>query len=511
MWIPPVYGPTSSLQKIGSQRLLLDPASRPSCAPPQVGQQRASIAALLILVLVGLAGCAETFESRGTAIVNVTLIDAATGARPGQTVVFDGDRIVAVTGADADLPPVERSIDGTGKYLIPGLWDMHVHLTYDERFTDAMPELFLRHGITSVRDTGGLIDRVKPVVERMRQPGARAPRVFFSGPLLDGSAVVYDGVARPEIGIQNDSPAAASANVEALASAGVDFVKLYELVSPEVFEALVESARARDLPIAAHVPLTLLADQAGPLVDSMEHLRNVELACARDFDRLLERRTRIISAHDQRAGAELRSRLHSLQRLPAIADYDAERCRDVISSLHSTIQVPTLRLNTSALHSPFARGDWEAAIAQVPAAAKEEWTAATEAYQARAEATDPTFARWSLHLVELMHDQGVPIGAGTDTPIGYALPGYSLHTELERLVEAGLEALEALRSATRRPAEFFGLEDEMGTVAEGFRADLVLLDANPLDDITNTRKISAVISKGEVVVGGTSATTKNGS
>jgi imidazolonepropionase-like amidohydrolase len=99
-----------------------------------------------------------------------------------------------------------------------------------------------------------------------------------------------------------------------------------------------------------------------------------------------------------------------------------------------------------------------------------------------------------------MHAAGVPIGAGTDTPIGLSIPGYSLHTELERLVEAGLTPLEAIEAATIRPAEFFSLQDELGTIDVGRRADLVLLDENPLDDIANTRTISAVVVRGEVVV-----------
>jgi len=106
---------------------------------------------------------------------------------------------------------------------------------------------------------------------------------------------------------------------------------------------------------------------------------------------------------------------------------------------------------------------------------------------------------WSLHLIELMHEAGVPIGAGTDTPIAFAAPGYSLHSELEMLVRAGLSPLEALEAATVRPAGFFGLSEEMGTIEEGRLADLVLLSASPLDDIANTRAIEAVVSKGALL------------
>lgn len=453
---------------------------------------------LLPAVIFG-AGCAESVPPRGTAITNVTVIDAVSGARPNVTVVFDGDAIVAVGPADAELPPASETIDGSGKYLIPGLWDMHVHLTYDEAFTEDMPALFLAHGITSVRDTGGLIEKLEPVVEKMRAPGALAPRVFYSGPLLDGEFVVYDGESRPKIGIQNSTADAARANVDRLHAAGVDFIKIYEMVSPEVFEALVEAGRERDLPIAAHIPLSMRASEAGPKVDSMEHLRNVELDCASNADELHQERLRILSEHEEGPGSELRTRLHTLQRLTAIAEHDEERCRETIESLVSTIQVPTLRLNTLALHPPFEREDWEEILARVPEGARPQWEQLVSMWSSTPQLRDTTSAEFALSLVERMHRAGVPIGAGTDTPIAVSLPGDSLHTELERLVEAGLTPLEAIEAATIRPAEFFSLQDEMGTIDVGRRADLVLLDEDPLEDITHTRAIATVVTKGNVV------------
>lgn len=457
-------------------------------------------ATLLAMFGLAIVACAPESPPRGIAITDVTVIDAASGVREGQTVIFDGDEIVFV-GPTAEAPTAVETIDGSRKFLIPGLWDMHVHLTYDDAFTADMPALFLRYGITSVRDTGGLIHKIKPVVERMRAPDAIAPRVFFSGPLLDGRFVVYDGESRPEIGTENSTAAMASANVAALKEAGVDFIKIYEMVSPDVFEALVNAAQEHDLPIAAHVPLAMIASSAGPLVDSMEHLRNVELDCATTSATLYEERLGILNAHEEGPGFELRSRLHSLQRIPAIENYDEERCLRTIRSLRGTIQVPTTLLNTLSLHSQFAREDWEAVLDQVPAAANERWRVDAEEFRARRSETAPdtTFAEWSLKLVGRMHAEGVPIGAGTDTPIGWALPGDSLHVELERLVEAGLTPLEALESATVRPAEFLRLADEMGTIEVGKRADLVLLDASPLDDIRNTRRISMVFSRGQLI------------
>jgi imidazolonepropionase-like amidohydrolase len=429
------------------------------------------------------------------AIHDVTVIDAVNGVRTGQTVVVDGGRIVRV-GPTADAVKALETIDGEGRFLIPGLWDFHVHLTYDEAFTEAMPGLFLSYGITSIRDTGGVLEKVLPVVQTLRAEGATAPRVFFSGPLLDGEHVVYDGQDRPALAIGNPDVETARRNVAMLADAGVDFLKIYEMVTPEVFAALVEEANARGLPMDGHVPLSMLARDAGPHVQSLEHLRNLEMDCAAGAESLLEERRRILDGWEEGPGGDLRSRLHSLQRLPAVADYDEARCSELFGSLMSTIQVPTLRLNGSSMVSPFDRPDWTDALDRLPDDVATAWREATERRRGTVPSADTTYAAWSLFLVGLMHDAGVPIGAGTDTPIGFSVPGYSLHSELEMLVRAGLSPLEALHAATVRPAEFFGLTRAMGTVEEGRLADLVLLGANPLEDIANTRAVEAVVTKG---------------
>lgn len=455
-------------------------------------------AALLALAL--LSGCSKPAPV-GTAITDVTVIDAVNGVREHQTVVFDGDEIISVAASDTDVVAA-NTIDGSGKFLIPGLWDFHVHLTYDDRFTEAMPELFLSYGITSVRDTGGLMHEILPVVEKMRAEGALAPRVFFSGPLLDGNFVVYDGVSRPEIGTRNATPDDAKAMIAELKSQGVDFIKIYELVTADVFAAMVEAANEHELPIDSHVPLSLRASTAGPSVDSIEHLRNIELDCASNAAELHETRLEALKNPDDLSGYELRSSLHSLQRIPAISNYDEARCDRTIAALKSTTQVPTLRLNGLSLVPPYTRDDWEDALSRIPEDARADWRA--ESNERPYDANDTNgdflkFAQWSVFLVERMHNQGVPIAAGTDTPIGLSVPGYSLHSELEMLVRSGLSPLEAIGAATVVPARYFSLQDEMGTIDVGMKADLVLLDADPLADISNSKRISAVISKGRLV------------
>jgi len=464
----------------------------------------------LLVMLIGcalLSACASdnardlSSQQNDIIISNVTLIDAKQGVLEEMTVRIRGDEIISVSTATV---PVSRTtggevIDGRGKYLIPGLWDMHVHLTYDDRFTELMPRTFLAWGITSVRDTGGMMQDMMPVINKMRAFDAISPRVYFSGPLLDGQHVVYDGHARPLIGTQNSDVEQARENVRRLKNGGVDFIKIYELVSPDVFAALVDEAAIQSLPIASHVPLHMLASTVGNQVGTMEHLRNIELDCAANADALLADRRVKLTGKNIESGHALRSSIHSAQRLDAIAALDEDRCAGVLAKLTETIQVPTLRLNAMPLAPPYEQQDWDDAISAMLPEIQLEWNKPNEFIPKDYEQRDLTFSHYSLQMVKRMLDAGVPVGAGTDTPIALAIPGYSLHRELEMLVRAGMTPMQALEAATIRPTEFLQIEDQLGTIEVGKRADLVLLSANPLEDILNTRRIELVISKGKIV------------
>lgn len=459
---------------------------------------RRALQVLMLIAVVATSGCSQpTEQSVDVLIENVTVIDGVAPSRETQRVLINDGNIVAVEPMTAKSPAAGNVVDATGQYLIPGLWDMHVHFLYDEALTSVMAELFLDYGVTSVRDTGGDVARMA-VIQQQLQTAEFAPRLFYSGPLLDGRFVVYDGAnpGQPELGTSVANVAAASAQVQHLQDTGASFIKIYELVAPDVFTALAEAARSRDMPIASHVPLMMTADQAGPLADSMEHLRNIELACAADWQELLATRQERITGYSEGRGYELRRALHSLQRLPAIANYDEARCDEVLGKLTSTVQVPTLRLNTMGLIRPFERDSWPDALAQLPASVRERWQADAKRISAAAASADQTFAQWSLFLISRLKANGVPIAAGTDTPIGLGIPGYSLHTELELLVDSGLSPTEALYAATVQAASFFGLEDQIGRIEPGMQADLLLLSANPLTDIRNSRKIAKVMING---------------
>jgi hypothetical protein len=446
----------------------------------------------------------ETPEAAKIIINNVNIVDPVDGLVAQQQVVIQEDKIVYVGPVDETLAATnsygtDQIVDATGHFLIPGLWDMHVHFLYDEALTDVMPELFLRYGVTSVRDTGGDVTKLAALREALKD--TPTPRIYFSGPLLDGKFVVYDGSdpSRPPLGTGVLNAESAMATVTALKSAGADFIKIYELIDPATYNSLATAAKQQEMPIASHVPLMMTADVAGPMAGSMEHLRNIELACAANWQDLLAQRQAKIMGFTEGLGYTLRSELHNAQRIPAIKAYDETRCNEVLDSLTNTIQVPTLRLNTVLMLKPFERADWPEAATTLPQDVLENWQARIDLLKTSNLGMDHTFANWSQFLIARLLERGVPIGAGTDTPIGLGIPGYSLHTELELLVASGMSTQQALYSATVTPAEFLGLEDTMGQIKVGMAADLVLLSDNPLENIEHSRTITKVMSKGSWV------------
>lgn len=451
-----------------------------------------------VFVLGATTGTLSLAQTPATLLIqNVTPLDAHSGIMATQDVLIVDGRI-ADLGQELAAPPAATLMDGTGYFLGPGLWDMHVHLSYDDRLTPVMADLFMDYGITSVRDTGGKLERLLPILEAHYHPSVSAPRVFFAGPLLDGTPVVYGGEQDSGIGQSIVSVEEARLRVQTLHEAGVHFIKIYEMVSPDVFDAFVQEAEKLALPVAAHVPLSMLASEAAPRVQSLEHLRNIELDCAKNAEALLEeRRVMLTSGRGQNSdGMSLRASIHDAQRNGAIANEDIRRCNQVLASLRNTIQVPTARLNAMTQYPPFKATDWPDALAALPATVRADWVKA-------ADYMDPQSYRvageWTLSMLPRLVANDVTIGAGTDTPIGWAIPGYSLHRELEILVKGGLDNQNALAAATLVPAAFFGLEEQMGKIAVGYAADLLLLEGNPLEDIRHSRGIRAVISKGEIV------------
>ena len=440
----------------------------------------------------------------GIVIENITLIDAKNGTRTNQTVSIENGVIQSIGSAKLDMED-SQIIDGEGKYLIPGLWDAHVHLTFiPEIDHETHFKLYLKNGVTSIRDTGAILSKLQPSLNFIEENPNTTPRLFYAGPLIDGADRVYKGMEPgfPNLSIGIDETSNIPEVVDGLLKEGVTFLKSYEMLTKETYLELLKVAGQNGLRVTGHVPLSIDLEEAIEAgLGGMQHVRNMDLACAKDADNLLGDRQVSLENEASIAGSALRTHIHSSQRYYAIDNTDDERCLRIIMKLseYGVFQTPTLTINTFDSRRFYADPKWRETYQELPEAAENNWMQGSLKL-ANIDVTENAkkFDAWSLSLVNKMHQEGVKIIAGTDTPIGYLTPGYSLHKELELLSEAGLSNMGVLRSATITPAEFFGMENQMGTIEVGKLADLVILDKNPLISISNTQSIHRVIVKGQI-------------
>ena len=440
----------------------------------------------------------------GIVIENITLIDAKNGTRTNQTVSIENGVIQSIGSAKLDMEE-SQIIDGEGKYLIPGLWDAHVHLTFiPEIDHETHFKLYLKNGVTSIRDTGAILSKLQPSLNFIEENPNTTPRLFYAGPLIDGADRVYKGMEPgfPNLSIGIDETSNIPEVVDGLLKEGVTFLKSYEMLTKETYLELLKVAGQNGLRVTGHVPLSIDLEEAIEAgLGGMQHVRNMDLACAKDADNLLDDRQVSLENEASIAGSALRTHIHSSQRYYAIDNTDDERCLRIIMKLseYGVFQTPTLTINTFDSRRFYADPKWRETYQDLPEAAENNWMQGSLKL-ANIDVTENAkkFDAWSLSLVNKMHQEGVKIIAGTDTPIGYLTPGYSLHKELELLSEAGLSNMDVLRSATITPAEFFGMENQMGTIEVGKLADLVILDKNPLMSISNTQSIHRVIVKGRI-------------
>jgi len=427
-----------------------------------------------------------------------------TGAAPrsGQTVLVVGDRIMTVGAAGSvRLPPGATIADGTGKFLIPGLADMHVHLTAagepdgSRRF---MIPLLLANGITTVRDMGGYLESLVPLRQEISKGKRIGPQIVFAGPYLDGSPLSFE----PSFVVNN--PTQANDDVRQLVRRGVDFIKVQSTLSRDAYFAIAEAAQREQIVFVGHVPDRVTASEAADAGQhSVEHLTNVLRGCSSDEARLMREQFYVPPKKETLQQAHARVVRWQQQLL---GSYSRPAADELIAKFaeKDVWQTPTLvLLKNDAFPTAANSRTQDERIEYIPQALLTIWKKA-RAEQMRfvtpmeSELREQLFAK-SAALVGQMWKGGVHVLAGTDSPAPYVLPGFALHEELAMLVDAGLAPMEAIEAATREPAEFLGRAKDSGTVAAGKYADLVLLDANPVDDIRNTRRISAVVLRGRML------------
>lgn len=463
-------------------------------------------ALILLATLFLLNSCEDKTTSVDTLISNVTIIDAVNQTQVEKDLAIRNNKILEISNTGSKNYITQNNIDGTGKFLIPGLWDAHVHLAYDTLLSESMLPTFIKYGVTSIRDTGGDIDKQEYWKKIASENQNTNPSVYISGPLIDGTPVIYDGsstMAR-KLGVGSDDPNEIAKIATSLADRGVDFLKAYELLSPESFQELTKVAKEKNLKLTGHIPLSIDLIQAIDLgLNSIEHLRNIEMSCAGNWEELLEQRKSLLHNKDGLSGLALRANIHTAQRKVAVENQTEERTQIVLDKLKEkqVWQIPTLTIMTAGVKRPWTKQDWQASYENVPDTVANRWTAAIKGMiETPIDSAKVIYSNWLTQMVGEMNNHDIKILAGTDCPIYFLTPGFTLHYELELLVEAGLTPMEALESATINPALYFGIENEYGSIEKNKYADLILLDKNPLENIKNTITINKVFKHGNLVI-----------
>jgi imidazolonepropionase-like amidohydrolase len=404
------------------------------------------------------------------AIVNVTLIDGGGGPpRRNATVVIENDSIVAVGDRTTAVPEGATVIDGTNRFLIPGLFDSHIHLS---KFGEGSLKLCIANGVTSVRDMGSDLDEVHAWRSEIESGTRVGPRIRTSGPMLESAAnmqrMLDEHVVEPVAAYRSPvaTPADAAKTVASLKQRGVDYIKVRTIASKAAYFAIGDAARKAGLPLVGHAYSLTPAELLKAGQRSIEHYLPANLLPTDEGARRAQFRELA------RAGVVL---VPTLIVGPESLFVPSSRAEAITNDSAGAIE-PRRRYVSEHLQR-----DWREQLAERRADEPRDWD---------------NFAKTAYRIDREMHEEGMRLLAGTDTGVLLIYPGFAVHDELQQLVGAlGLTPSQALLAATSNPAEFLG-DTDAGVIAEGKRADLVVLDADPLEDIANTKKIAAVIARG---------------
>lgn len=390
---------------------------------------------------------------------------------PGQTVIVRGGRIVEIASVATTKVPVDaRRIDGGGKYLMPGLADMHVHILIADQLT-----LFVANGVTTVRNMVGT-----PVHlfwrDQIGKGDLLGPTIYTAGPMIDGSPPAF-----PFFSAVVKTPKQARRVVAAQKEAGYDFLKVFNGVPKDAYDALMEAALKANMQVAGHVPRAVGIERALAAGQrSLEHLTGYE-------------------TYLERADSPAAGKMDFDSRGLAWHHLDEARIADIVGKTREAgaWNCPTLVVHRIRMTRQEARRELNLPrMKYVNPGLRTAWLLRSREVSPNVVDNDRQGCRARGKLVKALHDAGARILLGTDSTTSFVVHGFSIHEELQNLVAAGLTPYEAIKAGTRDAAEFFGALDEFGTVAAGRRADLILLDANPLEDVAHVKRRVGVMVRG---------------
>jgi len=424
--------------------------------------------------------CAALCPAADLVVRDITVLDIEGGKAPRTASVWiSGDRIRAIGGKVA-APKTAEIYEGKGKFLIPGLWDSHFHLIrkQTERYTRTVwLPLLLANGITSVRDMGSMPEPIAALKKDIREGRIAGPDLYISGMMIDGPpSKESDTMAIAA------SPEEARAAVDRMAALGADFIKVQQNLSAESYKAIIEHAKQKRLPVDGHTPDSVtVSDIVRAGQRTLEHLTGVLVECS--------------SKPPGKGPAIDFGPMGEAGRI-TLNSFDAAKAAMLFQRWKPIVMSPTLVWERAYIHldetAKRTASEWQ----HVPQDVRRDAALAAAAKRRRPEtdAMMKEYYRAAIKLLPQMERAGITIIAGTDGGDEFTIPGYSLHDEMELLVQAGLTPLSALRAASTAPARLFGAPKE--------RADLVILSANPLADIRNSRRVEAVILRGRLLRSG---------
>lgn len=448
------------------------------------------INALIILLIIS---CGRNTIEGDLILKNVNIVDVENlNILSGQTIVVKGNKISSIVphSEKAEIK-AKRVIDGHGKYVMPGLWDMHTHYTTSTNYAGFL-NLFIANAVLGVRDLwGDLTTRDSLVASDIIRP-----RIYLSGHIMDGPFTLLQGTLQPE------TPEEATSLVDSLYKKGADFIKVYDDLSPEIYHAIATHCNELGLPFAGHVPMDITAIEASNLGQkSIEHMNGI-------FKSSSSRQPIIDSLEHQFEQAFMQRNipkaLDVYQKLSQllVSSFDEDEFANLVKVLkkNNTYVTPTLIVLKNHWQRKDNKFREDPRLKYIPSELRSQWNPFNNFPSSMF--TDDIWNS-GKKLVEtgkiitgLLQKEGVSLLAGSDCGVSYVLPGFSLHEELELLVECGLSNGEALQTATLNPAKYFGISDSLGTISVNKIADFVILEDNPLENIANTQLIYGIVQGG---------------